>query len=78
MKKPEPRTEFTSKEDELDHILECVCWLQAEGMSLDLGMPQEYCADVLKQGVLEGRYIIDFDRIGDRVRLIPAPSLATH
>jgi hypothetical protein len=78
MQKPKARTEFTSKDDECLHLLDCMCWITAEEMSLDLEMSQEDCADQLKQGVLEGRYVIDFDRAGDRVRLIPAPSLETH
>ena len=60
------------------HLLDCMCWMTAEDMSLDLEMSHEDCADWLKQGVLEGRYVIDFDSAGDRVRLIPAPSLETH
>lgn len=77
MQKPKPRTKFASKDDEYMHILDCICWLTAEMASLDLDMSQEDCADWIKQKALEGRYVIDFDRAGDRMRLIPAPSQTT-
>jgi hypothetical protein len=78
MQKPKSRTQFASERDELMHTLDCLCWLQAKDMSLDLGMSQENCADLLKQEVIEGRLVIELDRAGDRVRLMPAPSLAAH
>ena len=36
MKKPKPRTKFASQHEEDMHVLDCLCWLQAEQMSLDL------------------------------------------
>ena len=56
MQKPKPRDKFASKDDEYMHLLDCMCWMTAEDMSLDLEMSHEDCADWLKQGVLEGRY----------------------
>jgi hypothetical protein len=53
-------------------------WMMAENMSLELGLSHGDCAEYLKQYVLAGRLAIDFDAAGDRVRLIPAPSLATN
>jgi hypothetical protein len=58
-------------------LIEALCDLRAEDMALDLGIPKKECVDFLRQGVLEGRLLIDVDKAGDRVRLIPAPSLAT-
>jgi hypothetical protein len=78
MQKPKPRAEFASDADEQMHMLNCICWMLAEDMSLELDIPQGECAEHLKRGVLEGRYIIDFDRADDGVRLIPAPSLAAN
>jgi hypothetical protein len=77
MQKPKPRTKFADEDDERMHLLDCFCWLQAEDISLDLEISQEECAEVLKQQVLKGRLVIEFD--GDeRARLIRAPSLAEH
>jgi hypothetical protein len=78
VKKPKPRTRFASEADEYNHVLDCMCWLFSEDMSLELDMPHEDCADLYKRLLLEGRLIIDFDQKGDRVRLMPAPSLATN
>jgi hypothetical protein len=78
MQKPKARTEYANEHDELMHTLDCLCWLTAEDMSLDLGISQEECADLVKLDVIEGRLVIDFDRAGDQVRLIPAPSPSTH
>jgi hypothetical protein len=74
MRKPKPRTAFANDADHQMHILDCICWLTADGMSLDLGMSQEDCADFLKRSVFDGRYVVDFDRAGDRARLIPRPA----
>jgi hypothetical protein len=76
MKKPKPRTKFANETDEQDHILNGVCWMVAERMSLDLGMRVEDCANFLKQKLSEGRLVIDFDEKDNRWRLMPAPSLA--
>jgi hypothetical protein len=78
MKKPTPRTKFASDRNEAEHLLDCICWLQAENVSLDLDRPQEVCADLLKQQLLEGRLLIEFDEARDRYRMVPAPSLANH
>jgi hypothetical protein len=59
-------------------MLDCLCWIYAERMSLDLDLPPEDCADSVKHLVLSGRFIIDFNAKGDRVRLMPAPSQATN
>ena len=78
MQKPEARTEFADEGDEMEHALDCLCWLTADDVSLDMGISQEDCADLLKQAVIEGRMLVDFDRARDRARLIPAPSQETH
>jgi hypothetical protein len=78
MQKPRPRSEFASHDDEMEHLLDCICWLQAEQMSLDLGMSTEDCADQVKLELAIGRIVIEFDEKRDRYRLMPAPSLAGH
>jgi hypothetical protein len=78
MQKPGPRDKFASEAEEREHILNCLCWIYAEQMSPDVGLSPAECADAVKQLVLSGRFVIDIDVPGDRVRLTPAPSLATH
>jgi hypothetical protein len=39
-------------------------------------MPHEHCADIYKEGVLDGRLVLDWDEKNDRVRIIPGPLFA--
>ena len=78
MRRPESRDKFKSETEEREHMLDCLCWMYAERMSLDLDLPPEDCADSVKHLVLSGRIVIDFDEKRDRVRLMPAPSQATN
>jgi len=77
MKKPQPRAEFVSEADEQEHILNCLCWLQAERMSLDLDIPQEICAEQIKEYIQNGRLRVEFDEKRDRVRVFPTALLKT-
>ncbi|WP_271605669.1 hypothetical protein [Bradyrhizobium sp. CCBAU 11434] len=76
MQKPRPRVHFVDEADEQEHVLNCACWMYAEDMALELDLPPEFCADRVKAMVLDGRLI--FEVAGERVRLMPAPSLAEH
>jgi hypothetical protein len=75
MKKPEPRhiNSFIDDADEDEHILNSLCSIYAEQMSVEIDMSTEKCADMIKDLVLSGRAVIDVDEKHDRVRLIPAP-----
>jgi hypothetical protein len=68
---------YKSTPTDAEKVLDSYCRLMAtERMSLDLDIPQEVCADAIKQLVLEGRWLIDFDN--KRWRLIAAPSTAAN
>ncbi len=77
MQKPTPRNHFINEADEQEHVLNCMCWMFADRMALDLDMTQGHCADVLKEMVSEGRIIIDV-AANNRVRITMAPSSANN
>jgi hypothetical protein len=78
MRKPKPRAEFASEADEAERMLDSLCWLYAEDMSLDLDIPQEVCADEIKQCILDGRLVLDFNEKRDAVRIIVGPNFTAH
>jgi hypothetical protein len=46
MQNPKFRTiKFSSDEDLEEYMLDCLCWVFGEHMSLELDMPHEDCAD---------------------------------
>jgi hypothetical protein len=74
MKKPKPRNKFANEADEQAHILDCLCWMEAERMEEDLGIPPEQGADEIKRLILSGRIVLDMREDGEAVRLVPGPS----
>jgi hypothetical protein len=77
MKKPKLRLD-ASEADGARDMLDVLCWMYAERAEKALGIPPEEGADQIKQLVLSGRFLIDVHPDGERIRLIPAPSQATH
>jgi hypothetical protein len=74
MIKPKPiplNHKFASESEEMEHMLDVLCWMTAEDMALDTGIPPEEGAETIKQYVQEGRLVVDFDAERDRVRLCP-------
>jgi hypothetical protein len=73
MKKPRPRTEFANYQDEADHVLDGLCWLQAKDFPRTAGRRGEI-ADDLKELYRRGDLVLERD--GLRVRLAPAAMVA--
>jgi hypothetical protein len=74
MKKPRPRTDFANYQDEADHLLDGLCWLQAKDFLRTAGLRRGEIADDLKELYRRGDLVIERD--GLRVRLAPAAMVA--
>jgi hypothetical protein len=72
MQKPERRDTFANETEEMENMLDWLCWIHAEQVSLDLDLPQEDCADSIKWLYLHG--LIRFNATDACV--IPGPALA--
>jgi hypothetical protein len=72
MKKPQlpPPAKFASEADKQEHMLDCVCWFYAERHPDGPGTVEER-AEGIKQLLLSGRVVINFDEEGDRFRIVP-------
>ena len=80
MKRPKPISlnhKFASEEEERQFTIDCLAWFYAERMSLDLDIPQEACADRIKEMILTGKLQIELDgpeKSFNRFRLVPVPT----
>jgi hypothetical protein len=64
--------------NERERVIDYICWVSSERASLDTDMPHERCANIFKEFLDQGRFVIHFDEEGDRLQIINGPNFTMH